>query len=706
MPVRGKRGANARARVIRPGSGLENQRSGKLSDLAACFIANHLRASQLPDRAWASFRGDGARVGKYRQHRVIVVVGAGATERLPTSSDAIKRVRNQIVTDHFVEEEVKRERDRLKKVFDQDPERFDTELAALSLTPWRDQKVRELFAEMYRQRYIPLLQYELIAHLFKHRFVDAVINFNFDELLDQSIADELNPDEYVRVVSEGEIADNDGDARVYLKPHGTVSVPSSLRYTRDQYWSTPPGISDVMTRLVVGQPVVVVTMGFALGSFDLNSLLDNVRPASELYCLDIKRPKPMPALTKLVPKFVAVERSHDHADLGASLVKVWGHIRRAMRAKLPTRSIDRHVLITRLFDHRRHTPSIHGPREHGDDKYFRDRTLVELCLSFAKGKGLINLSQLAGDRVGIYFGKHAKHHLDDEGVALTELCEHLKLVSTGYGNETMTFQVGAVADRSPSIMSEGAFKTARSALLDILLGPRLLSPAARTDLENNKKLFQKTMLELYRADEVEFRVDTSVVTRALFRKVVPLDNATAVHWRTRELLQANFDTLLVIAETGEWMLKEKALKTRPPCLKRVCVIVADRSKESSLRKRFGDSLLIGELDWWDHNRHMTIAVQDRAPIAGIYFARRMRSASVAPVWLNENDSKVLLELFVAYWIRSQQKRDREAAGPGDGRASWITSKQARDFGRFFDDIYRDEPSPAVTSSGADSIASS
>ena len=40
-------------------------------------------------------------------------------------------------------------------------------------------------------RYYPGLAYEILAHLMKHGFIDAIINFNFDEVLDQAIEDEL-----------------------------------------------------------------------------------------------------------------------------------------------------------------------------------------------------------------------------------------------------------------------------------------------------------------------------------------------------------------------------------------------------------------------------------------------------------------------------------------------------------------------------------
>ena len=79
----------------------------------------------------------------------------------------------------------------------------------------------------------------------------------------------------------------------------------------------------------------------------------------------------------------------------------------------------------------------------------------------------------------------------------------------------------------------------------------------------------------------------------------------------------------------------------------------------------------------------------------------MRSASVAPVLLNEDDSRILLELFVAYRIRAKQKSDTDQGRTRDGRASWITAKQAQDFAGFFDEISSEpeQPSPSVRSNG-------
>jgi hypothetical protein len=429
--------------------------------------------------------------------------------------------------------------------------------------------------------------------------------------------------------------------------------------------------------LIAAQPVIIVTVGFSLGSFEFNALLEEAAPSSEVYCLDVRQPEPSPPLTKLRPKFVRIEGK---GGVGGSFDKLWQHISRSALPGLPLRSIGRHLLVTGLFTHR--TGGASSPAL--DDEYFRDRALVEICLSFAKGKGLINLSELARDRVGTYFGKHAKHadaSHNDAG-SLTDLCKDLNLVCIGYGNETMTHNTNANS-QSPQIMSRRAFKATRTFLLDKLR--RALSAHAKPGFDANQALFMKTMDELYAAGEVEFRADTSVATRALFRKIAPLDNATAVSWRTGELLRGPWDTLLVVAETGEWLLKEKSLRGARRAGKRVCLIVADTSKEKSLKARFGDGLRLAKLDWWDHNRHMTIFVRDGKPEASIYFARRMRSASVAPVELGPDDSVTVLELFIAYWNRAKEPRP------------WISASLTRDQRAFFQEL---TDSPPKVKSGA------
>ncbi|HYJ80915.1 MAG TPA: hypothetical protein VEW03_14985, partial [Longimicrobiaceae bacterium] len=73
---------------------------------------------------------------------------------------------------------------------------------------------------------------------------------------------------------------------------------------------------------------------------------------------------------------------------------------------------------------------------------------------------------------------------------------------------------------------------------------------------------------------------------------------------------------------------------------------------------------VRELSWWSHNHHMTLFVKvtedkkvDR--LEGIFFVRRLRASSVAPLYLEGDDAKTALGIFVAYWQKAFDGRDQQ-----------------------------------------------
>ena len=118
-----------------------------------------------------------------------------------------------------------------------------------------------------------------MAHLLKHRFLDAIISFNFDELLDQSLDDELAKHEYKLVVSERDCDElvsepcDPGYVPLYVKLHGTASEPESLRFTPHSYYAIPARISSVVQALLRSEHCVIANVGSDLGSFDFQRLL-------------------------------------------------------------------------------------------------------------------------------------------------------------------------------------------------------------------------------------------------------------------------------------------------------------------------------------------------------------------------------------------------------------------------------------------------
>ncbi|MBK6976711.1 MAG: hypothetical protein IPH28_06005 [Cytophagaceae bacterium] len=99
---------------------------------------------------------------------------------------------------------------------------------------------------MFNQRTYPSVFYEILAHIFKNRFVDAVINFNFDESFDQAVLEEISTGELKKIVSDGDcvpyvdlVEEHNLKLPLYIKPHGTFSEKSSLRFTKEHYIDIP-----------------------------------------------------------------------------------------------------------------------------------------------------------------------------------------------------------------------------------------------------------------------------------------------------------------------------------------------------------------------------------------------------------------------------------------------------------------------------------
>lgn len=157
--------------------------------------------------------------------------------------------------------------------------------------------IKETLQNIYNQGEGVNLNYSIIAHLFKNRFIDIIINFNFDELLDRAIDEELGHTGYDKILSDGDckpIKDISIDKRLrqplYIKPHGTASHKSTLRFTKDQYHELPLDMRNFIGDLIScekeqsGRPVNLITMGFNMESIEFNEILTNkLNPKSSIF---------------------------------------------------------------------------------------------------------------------------------------------------------------------------------------------------------------------------------------------------------------------------------------------------------------------------------------------------------------------------------------------------------------------------------------
>ncbi|MEM9547638.1 MAG: SIR2 family protein [Bacteroidota bacterium] len=200
--------------------------------------------------------------------RNIFVLGAGCSKSaypdlLPLGDEASQMLENHFKKDTWPKSFLKKSKKIATKFNLPDLEiKKDFETRLLQLSYFLENSVlRQALSYMFEYRTFPNLFYETIAHLLKNRFIEAVINFNFDELLDQAIDEEVGLGQLHKILSDGDcipyekmLTNSKLKVPIYIKPHGTISHKSSLRFTKEQYIDIPDEIEVLMEELLSGLP--------------------------------------------------------------------------------------------------------------------------------------------------------------------------------------------------------------------------------------------------------------------------------------------------------------------------------------------------------------------------------------------------------------------------------------------------------------------
>ncbi len=409
---------------------------------------------------------------KYRS-RNIVVIGAGASKDaydcLPLGQDLIDAFENEFISPMsgipFLHQKYEQFKDETIKLTEY---KFDFEnfLYILSSHFVPHQLLRDKISQYTGLRYSPSLFYEIIAHLLKHCFVDAVINFNFEEILDQAIEEEIDRQNYQYVLSDGDCVDLDElvvDGRlktpVYIKPHGTASYKSTLRFTKRHYLDLPFEMKKMLESLISGMRgesdqinrVNLFVIGFDMNSIEFNEILNNfLPPNSRIYHIGWEMDNgKLDRVTSLLPNFFKKTRSFGLKDstvygyiplmyfnsnrsdlrncITSPLAEVFSYVWRKchafFREAYRPRSISRHEIVSYLFQdrslggnnddlvsevnylHRKHCVSQIGDKYDNNPEYFRDRVLVEIALELIRSNGIIDVVEsLRNDtRIGQYY---------------------------------------------------------------------------------------------------------------------------------------------------------------------------------------------------------------------------------------------------------------------------------------------------------------
>lgn len=658
--------------------------------LARQLLARHLQVSfppleSVPD--WLSPRGSWLppeneyALDLKARRRVVAVIGAGASHPvLPLGNDLADELEREVGVQH--EEDYKEELGRLRRVYGLPPEDFETRLVALCRRPEDERKARLKIAELCDIRHPSLIAYELIAHLLKHRYLDAVISFNFDELLDQSLDDELGKSEYVRVLSERDcrFIQRDPDRRdyapLYIKMHGTASEPESLRFTRESYYWTPKPIVDVVEQLLDTENLVVMNVGCRLASFDFQYLLRDPRNVQLFHINPARLDKRVRAS---IDEFRGDKGGINSTFCGKGLEQegflthAFDRLMGALEAEVEHkteglahwRPVGRHRAASEVLD-------VDRLKEHKAE-YLRQRTVLEVAFAAAKGRGVLSTTSLVDERCGRYYDDYAAEAIKNglKPLPWSTICAAGGLRESDDSSDVYYADQAVCAEGAPVVphRTEPATNHILRAIDPKRLAKHTLAEIdsskwpgtkPRGKLRSQRALLSDVINELCIEDELEIHSLNDRVCSKVFVDPLILPTHTAFRaWARRLLMGDDYDEIRVVAETGGWLAEKETRKAVRHIGKGdIKLIVAFDARAGTFKAKLGKKVEMRRIPWWRHNRHMRLLCKNGQPVRALYYARLLRTSMVTPVFLHHGADLKRLELG---WQRLWQEADDHEA---------------------------------------------
>jgi len=635
-------------------------------------------------------------IADQRNARIIVAVGAGASAPVAYRSQELIDSLRQMPG--FNRRRHERAIDRANFDIGLPEDDFEMQLDAMTKTAEQREDVCSQISRIYSTRHPTLLVYELLAHLMRHRFIDAIINFNWDELLDQSIEDEMGHGEYIEIISDRDCRasiqidpSNQLYVPLHLKLHGTASDPETMRFTREAYFNIPERIRTTLRNLVGTQRCIVICVGYGLSDADFSEILTqpvelrvfnlSANPLSpeSISKVQSKRNtgvKQVTSFCDVCPDYSSlggpetpdgrrlmqyscdylldalVDAIHERADSGP-----FEHVH--------LRSANRHRLLSQMMAWEASLNADGDAYVH----YLRDRCVIEILFASVRGCGLLSVASLVQDRCGHYFDQY--HLLCERNGGTPEtwakLCSVAGLIPQRRGNETYCARdyldgaaraTGLSANTLDSVFHEELRVFDVKAIAEAL--PGMVTPQTRLRLQPRTARgsdvlaechvgIEATLEELQAFSEVEIHTQDDRICSRLFTEPRRITTFTTFNALTKHMVDAACASdepvrLAICAETGQWLLgyldqlREQKNIT-------IDLIVAFLDLRQALEKALGDRLKIMQLPWYRHNRHITVYCENDKPVMGIYFVRRLRSAFINPVWISIKDAPALYRSF-------------------------------------------------------------
>lgn len=534
----------------------------------------------------------------------------------------------------------------------------------------------------------PQLGYELLSHFLKHHYIDHIITFNFDEVIDTCLDNELGLGEYNRIITDQQLLPtNSVDKPCLIKLHGSISSPQSLRFTRDH----TRVLSQDMIRLIddvifyqrntekkamIPKKIHLVSLGYSWSDIDFaNWVKSRGDYISEMTIIRLEDsiPELISDIKDQIPvKLISVKNllssPPNLISIDQFLWSLCNELQKRFDGKIPYIPVSRHLILGYLFG-----PVKSERQEPVIEKFLNNHTpelrlQTEIYLHLIKCKGMVNASVMATDpRISRYY-EMVYSQENREGNA-ADTFKNLKPSQFADIKETY-FSTAATDNQLFEQFIQEDFVKSRA---DV----PVYDPKTKK-IKLIRKLHEEFIKEharrIFEAPEVEITPNRERSTDWLFIKSKPLSTYLDLQEETRNLLETDWINLIVIAETGAWLIQPEILELLAQKKKRRREIFLLRtSMEATDEWLLKNKILAGirndldeikhmgikqgELSWWEHNRHLTLAIGDQKAnsvfLKGVYFRRRLKSSRISPVSVsNQQDCLELFFTFLSYVRRS------------------------------------------------------
>lgn len=650
-----------------------------------------------------------------KRERFIAVVGAGASNSftinsdkdkdhaIPSTPEAIERLKKAFdkqVRDVMLPEKIKQVADRMRTSVDN----FEAQLVAMA--QFSNTLVTKELIRLCGNKNVPCLGYEILAHMFKHRFVDVIVNFNYDELLDNAISEELpNPGDYRYIYTAGHCPNSLGDLRIanrikqpiYVKCHGTISQPNSLRFIEAKDFMMEQAIQDHVLELFEGRvpdaisqeylPVNLLVFGFSMRNHVFNQIISRSLEKNPekltiwLFDIDSELKNRVQVEFQELIKQGRIEVKFLHLEtitqLSAVLKDIWEQLVDNFDDYYKPKGIGRHLFVDHIFGQVSPLLLLEKKKSPMLEKYYQDRLFVELFILVLQSNGTIHLSQLTRSRVGKFLLK-----LKQETKNKTAIFSYLKEMGM-IPYEDFMYDTFVVENRNSLLSQEDLV----SFLLERLKKNLKMkeSRKAINGLEELKPLLKgilkrRLLLVNPQYDHVHDNIFADLPPKNV------MNTSLAWIYNYRQNISGDpkhWDVMLSVSEEGGFLRRdflEQRFENKGKFFELILAATGINERSDGANKWMNKDMLLSVglkyRPWWLHNKHMVILLkrqdsdytgtwsQDWELVEGFFYQHKMLSRRVNPVKLKaKEDLKTLLYMFAIYWrgtlstpVLSQQKK--------------------------------------------------